>query len=120
MVKSTIALSLASQVEEVAMTGKKIAVQDFDSAEYLDTPEDIAAYLDDVFTYSDEALIAEALGVIARSKGMARIAEETDLARPSLDRALSATGNPELSTLLKVLKALGLRLAVEPAEPARA
>jgi probable addiction module antidote protein len=114
------AKSLPSQLEEAAMTGQKIAFQDFDSAEYLDTSEAIAAYLDDVFADGDEALIAQALGVIARSKGMARIAEETDLARPSLDRALSATGNPELSTLLKVLKALGLRLAVEPAEPARA
>lgn len=102
------------------MTGKKIAVQDFDSADYLETPEDIAAYLDEVFAYGDEALIAEALGAIARSKGIAKIAEETDLARPSLYRTLSAAGNPELSTLLKVLKALGLRLSVEPAEPAAA
>ena len=98
------------------MTGKKIAVHNFDSADYLDTPEDIAAYLDAVFADGDEALIAEALGVIARSKGIAKIAEDTDLSRPSLYRALSANGNPELSTLLKVLKALGLRLSVEPAE----
>jgi probable addiction module antidote protein len=102
------------------MTGKKSAVQNFDSADYLDTPEDIAAYLDEVFADGDEALIAEALGVIARSKGMARIADETDLARPSLYRALSASGNPELATFLKVLKALGLRLSVEPAQKAAA
>jgi probable addiction module antidote protein len=52
------------------MTGKKIAVQDFDSAADLDTPEDIAAYLDEVFADGDEALIAEALGVIARAKAI--------------------------------------------------
>ncbi len=102
------------------MTGKKIAVHNFDSADYLDTPEDIAAYLDEVFADGDESLIAEALGVIARSKGIAKIAENADLSRPSLYRALSATGNPELSTLLRVLKALGLRLSVEPATPAAA
>jgi DNA-binding phage protein len=51
------------------MMGKKIAVLDFDSADYLGTPQDIAAYLDEDFADGDEALIAEALGVIARSKG---------------------------------------------------
>ena len=65
------------------MTGKKIAVQDFDSADYLDTPKDIPAYLDDVFADGDEAAFAEALRVIARSKAMARIAEETDLDVPA-------------------------------------
>ena len=76
------------------MTAKKIAVQPFDSAYYLDTPEDIDAYLDEVFADGDEALIAQALGVIARSKGMARIAEETNLARASLYRAPQRNREP--------------------------
>jgi probable addiction module antidote protein len=55
--------------------------------------------------------------VVARSKGISKIAAETELSRPTIYRTFSEGGNPELSTLLKVLKALGLRLSVEPAEP---
>ncbi len=85
----------------------------YDSADYLDTPEQVALYLEEVFVDGDPALIAKALGVVARSKGMSHIAKETDLSRESLYRALSADGNPRLDTLIKVLRALGLRLSVE-------
>lgn len=82
----------------------------WDSAEYLQTEEDIAVYLDAVLGEDDPALVAHALGVIARAKGMSQIARETGLGRESLYKALSAEGNPEFSTVFKVIKALGLRM----------
>lgn len=82
----------------------------WDSAEHLQTEEDIAAYLDAVLEENDPALVTHALGVIARAKGMSQIARETGLGRESLYKALSPEGNPEFATVLKVVKALGLQL----------
>jgi probable addiction module antidote protein len=87
----------------------------WDSAEVLETPEDIAAYLEAVFEENDPALIQHAIGVAARAKGMTEIAGAADLTRASLYKALSENGNPEFATMLKVLGALGLRLSVAPA-----
>jgi len=87
----------------------------WDSAEYLQTDEDIAAYLDAVLEEDDPALVTYALGVIARAKGMSQIAREAGLSRESLYKSLSAEGNPEFSTVLKVIKALGLRLHAQTA-----
>lgn len=101
------------------MTKSKVKTTVYDSADYLDSPEDVAAYLEEAFAESDQALIAHALGVVSRAKGMSAIAKKTKLSRESLYRALSAEGNPELGTLIKVLHSLGLRLSVEP-EKARA
>jgi probable addiction module antidote protein len=86
----------------------------WDSAEYLKTDEDIAAYLDAVLEEDDPALVTHALGVIARAKGMSQIARETGLGRESLYKALSPDGNPEFATIVKVLKALGLQLHASP------
>ncbi|MHB1351299.1 MAG: addiction module antidote protein [Desulfobulbaceae bacterium] len=86
----------------------------WDSAEYLKTDEDIAAYLDAVLEEDDPALVTHALGVIARAKGMSQIARETGLGRESLYKALSPEGNPEFATIVKVLKALGLQLHTSP------
>lgn len=86
----------------------------WDSAEYLQTDEDIAAYLDAVLGEDDPALVAHALGIIARAKGMSQLARETGLGRESLYKALSAEGNPEFSTIFKVIKALGLRMHASP------
>jgi len=86
----------------------------FDSAAYLDSPEAIEAYLEDALESNDPAIIAHALGVIARAKGMSRIAQHAGLSRESLYKALSADGNPELATVLKVIKALGLKLTIAP------
>jgi len=72
----------------------------------------MAAYLEAVLEDGDPALVAAALGDIARAKGMAMIARETGLGRESLYKALSPGGNPEFATVLKVVKALGLRLHV--------
>lgn len=84
-----------------------------DPAEDLTTDimreEFIQATLED----GDPRLLAEALGIVARSKGMAQVAEETGLSRESLYKALSINGNPTLDTLMRVLKALGIRLRCE-------
>jgi len=77
----------------------------------------MALYLDACIVESDgdPAFIAKALGDIARAKGMTQLARETGLGRESLYKALSSAGNPELSTILKVTRALGVRLAAVPA-----
>jgi probable addiction module antidote protein len=82
----------------------------WDVAEHLETEEDMAAYLEAVLEDGDPALVAAALGDIARAKGMTQIAREAGLGRESLYKALSPEGNPELATVLKVVRALGLRL----------
>lgn len=84
----------------------------WDGAEFLTTPERIAAYLDVVLEEGDPDMIKVALGNIARSKGMTEIERGTGIRRTSLYRALSPEGNPEFATVVNVLKALGLRLSV--------
>ncbi|MDD3147325.1 MAG: putative addiction module antidote protein [Candidatus Riflebacteria bacterium] len=98
---------------------KKEKTRLWDAAEYLKTEEDMAAYLEAALEENDPSLIAAALGDIARAKGMTQIAKETGLGRESLYKALSPEGNPELSTILKVIKALGLQLyaVVEKLKP---
>lgn len=86
----------------------------FDPAEYLDDSESIAAYLSDALESGDPAFIADALGVVARARGMSEVAREAGVSRESLYRALSADGNPEFSTVLRVMQALGLQLAAVP------
>ena len=88
----------------------KTKTRPWDVAEHLDTDEDMAAYLEAALEEGDPALVAAALGDIARAKGIAQIARETGLGRESLYKALSPEGNPEFATVLKVVQALGLRL----------
>jgi probable addiction module antidote protein len=90
----------------------KIKTFPYDVAEHLRTPEEMAAYLDAWLTDApeDSAGIARALGDIARAKGMAQLARDTGMSRESLYKALSDSGNPSLDTVLRVAKALGLRL----------
>ena len=100
-----------------AKSTRKTRTTSFDVAEHLRTPEDMAAYLD---AWLDEAPddatgIARALGDIARAKGMGQIAKEAGVSRESLYRALSTKGNPSFATVLKVTRALGVRLHVEAA-----
>lgn len=82
----------------------------WDVTESLDSDERIVTYLDAALEESDAALVAAALGDIARARGMTEIARQTGLGRESLYKALSPEGNPEFSTILKVVRALGLRL----------
>lgn len=82
----------------------------WDAAEHLKTEEDMAAYLEAALEDGDPALVTAALGDIARAKGMTQVAREAGLGRESLYKALSSEGNPELATVLKVVRALGLRL----------
>ena len=84
----------------------------WDSAKHLKTEEDIAHYLEAVFEDGVPALIAHALGIVARAKGMSKIARAAGLGRESLYKALSPDGNPEFMTVLKVMRALGLKLKV--------
>jgi probable addiction module antidote protein len=82
----------------------------WDPAEYLATPESIAAYLEAAFEDGDPALIATALGDIARAMGMTQLAAQAGVTREALYKALSPTRDPRLSTLLGVIRALGLKL----------
>ena len=82
----------------------------FDAADYLTTAESIEAFLEDAFEDSDPAFIAHAIGIVARAKGMSQLATDTGLTRQALYKALSAEGNPEFATMLKVANALGFRL----------
>ncbi|HFE7543100.1 TPA: addiction module antidote protein [Salmonella enterica subsp. enterica serovar Newport] len=84
----------------------------WDSAEYLKTEEDMSEYLNACMEEAgdDPAFIAKALGTIARARGMSQVARDAGVSRESLYRALSGNGNPEFGTILKVVKALGLKL----------
>lgn len=94
---------------------KRAKTKPFDPAEYLDDDEAIAAYMTDALESGDPAFVADALGVVARARGMSEVAREAGVSRESLYRALSADGNPEFATVLRVVQALGLRLSVTPA-----
>lgn len=87
----------------------------FDAAEYIDTPEAQAELLHDAFETGDPAYIAIALGTVARARGMTAIARDAGVTREALYKALSPTGDPKLSTLLGVMKALGFSLSAAPA-----
>ncbi len=84
----------------------------WDSADTLKTEQDMALYFEACLgdDPGDGSLIRAALGDIARARGMSQLARETGLSREGLYQALSAKGNPEFSTVMKVIKALGLKL----------
>ena len=90
----------------------KIKIISWDGVDYLKTDEDIANYLEAALDDGDPALVAAALGDIARAKGMTQVARDAGPARESLYKALSADRNPEFATVLKVIRALGLKLKV--------
>jgi len=89
---------------------KKVKTTVWDPAEYLETEEEIIAYLSDIFATNDAQLIATAIGDIARARGMSMIAENVDCGRESLYKSLSQTGNPSFDTVIKVMSALGYTL----------
>jgi probable addiction module antidote protein len=89
---------------------KAVKTTIWDPVEYLQTNEEITAYLDDVFSTNDTQLIIAAIGDVARAKGMAKIAEEIQCGRESLYKSLSQDGNPSFETIVKVLSSLGYGL----------
>ncbi len=86
----------------------------FDIADYLDSHEMIAEYLNAVLEGGNDSEIVVAIGHIAKAIGMTKIAEETGMSRPSLYKALSEGAKPQFSTIMKVLKAIGGQLRVKP------
>ena len=82
----------------------------WDAAEHLKDDADVAAYVEAALEDGDHHVVAAALGDVARAKGMTQVARDAGLGRESLYKSLSPDGNPEFSTVLRVLKALGIRL----------
>ena len=94
-----------------------IKLRKWDTVEHLKTEEDMVMYLQACMDEAgdDAAFIAAALGDIARAKGMTQLAKDTGLGRESLYKALSGDGNPSFGTILKVMRALGIKLHPEAA-----
>jgi probable addiction module antidote protein len=94
---------------------KKTKVSRYDVAEHLRTPAEMAAYLEAVLDESsgDAAAIAKALGDVARARGMSEVARKAGLSRESLYKALSGERSPDFATVLRVVRALGIRLHAE-------
>ena len=85
-----------------------------DIAYYLDSNEMIAEYLNTVLEEGDQADVIKAIGHVAKAMGMSKIAEETGLSRPSLYKALSEGSKPQFETVMKVLKAIGGQIRIDP------
>ena len=98
---------------ESGMARRKVRTTLYDSAVLLETPQDIAVCLEAAIEDGDSRVIAAALVTIARARGMNELAREAGIGRESLYEALSPDGNPEFSTILKVVRALRLRLHAE-------
>jgi probable addiction module antidote protein len=91
----------------------------FDAADYLDTEERQVAYISAALETGDSDFVRDALGIVARARGMGEIARIAGLNRESLYRALGETGNPEFSTVMRIVRALGLTLSARPAATGR-
>jgi probable addiction module antidote protein len=100
--------------------GSPLKTRRFDAASYLDTEQRQAAYIAAALESGDAEFVRDALGIVARARGMARLAKDAGLNRESLYKALGERGNPEFSTVMRIVRALGLTLSVHPAEPKRA
>lgn len=96
---------------------RKIKISDipeFDAAEYLNSDEDIAAYLTTVLEENDPSLLAAALGDIARARGMTQVAKDSGITREALYKALRPGSEPRFDTVNRVCAALGVRLVAQP------
>ncbi|MFW2137418.1 addiction module antidote protein [Chryseobacterium sp. TY4] len=89
-------------------------ISKFDIADYLDSNEMIAEYLNVVLEEGNDSEVIVAIGNIAKAIGMTKIAEETGMSRPSLYKALSEGAKPQFSTIMKVLKAVGGQIKINP------
>jgi probable addiction module antidote protein len=90
-----------------------IETSPFDAADHLQSPQSQQELLDDAFASGDPAYVAAALGTVARARGMSQIARDAGVTREALYKALSSDGDPRLSTLIGVVKALGLTLKTQ-------
>jgi probable addiction module antidote protein len=97
---------------------KVAELPEFDAAPYLDSEETIAAYLTDILDANDGALLAAALGEIARARGMSEIAKSAGITREALYKALRPDSAPRFDTVSRVCAALGVRLVAQPLHPA--
>jgi probable addiction module antidote protein len=91
----------------------------FDAAGYLDSEQRQVAYITAALESGDADFVRDALGVVAKARGMGEIAKSAGLNRESLYKALGETGNPEFGTVMRIVRALGLTLAARPATTAR-
>jgi probable addiction module antidote protein len=89
-----------------------VKTRPFDPAEYLDSDAAIAAYRNEALETGDSNFVVDALGVVARARGMTEVARAAGVSRESLYRALSTEGNPEFATVMRVVRALGLRFSI--------
>src|SRR6202000_179793 len=105
-----------SLIEETSMAMK---LKKFDFADYIKTPEDVEVYLQVALEENDPELFQDALGTVARSKGMQAIARQSKTTRAGLYKALSAAGNPEFATVLRVVEALGYSFSIHPVRKKR-
>lgn len=103
------------EMKKVPAAVKKVKLTEVDATEYLDSPEAIAAFLNDALVTNDQAQITQALGLVAKAVGMTKIAEQAGLGRESLYKALAPSGNPTFATVLRVMSALKVRLFAEAA-----
>jgi probable addiction module antidote protein len=94
------------------VTKKKITFAEYDTAEYIETKEDVIALLEVTLEENDPDFLLSVVGDIARSKGMTRIAKELNMSRKGLYKALAPDGNPSFKTVFKLLDLLGLRIKV--------
>jgi probable addiction module antidote protein len=93
---------------------KPVKTTVWDPAEYLETEEQAAAYLEDIFKSGDPDLIVAAIGDVARARGMSKVADDANLGRESLYKSLSQGGNPSFATVLKVMDILGYKMQIMP------
>jgi probable addiction module antidote protein len=91
----------------------------FDAADYLDSEPRQVAYITAALETGDADFVRDALGIVAKARGMGAIAKSAGLNRESLYKALGETGNPGFGTVMRIVRALGLTLAARPAAPAR-
>ena len=92
---------------------KTMKTSEYDPADYIETREDVIAFLEGALEENDPEFLLETIGHIARSKGMARIANELNIDRTGLYKSFSPDGNPYFFTVLKVLDNLGFRLSIQ-------
>ena len=93
---------------------KVFELPEFDAAEYLNSEEDVAAYLTTVLEENNPALLAVAIGDIARAQGMSQVAKDSGIAREALYKALRPGSKPRFETISRVCAALGVRLVAQP------